>query len=155
MKVDALIQIKPPASKLWFDDNNSCDPGKLMNTIAPQISFRDVPPSEAVRARILERAARLVKFHPRILSCRVVVCAPHRHGSKDHLYNIRIDLKVPRREIVVNRDAARRRAHPDIYVAVRDAFDALDRRLEDTARRLRGDIKAHSKRAIQKATDQI
>jgi ribosome-associated translation inhibitor RaiA len=116
-----------------------------MNMISPQITFRDMPPSEAVSARIVERTAQLAKFHPRITSCRVVVRAPHRHSTKGRLYSIRIDLKVPRRDIVINRTPTPRQAHQDIYVAVRDAFDALDRRLEDTARRQRGDIKAHSK----------
>jgi ribosome-associated translation inhibitor RaiA len=43
---------------------------------------------------------------------------------------VRIDLKVPGKEIVVNRDH-----DEDIYVALRDAFDVARRQLEDHARR--------------------
>ncbi len=35
-------------------------------------------------------------------------------------------------------------SHEDVYVAVRDAFNAAARRLEDHARRMRGDVKTHT-----------
>lgn len=115
-----------------------------MNSLPLQITFRDMSPSDAVRARILERVSALGQLHSRILSCRVVVRAPHRRQRKGRLYSVRIDLKVPRREIVVNREPDANHSHEDIYVAIRDAFDALDRRLEDATRRRRGDVKTHA-----------
>jgi len=45
---------------------------------------------------------------------------------------------VPGSELVVNRDM-----HEDVYVALRDAFDAAKRQMEDYGRRQRGDIKTH------------
>lgn len=115
-----------------------------MTSLPLQITFRDMTPSDAVRARIAKRVEELAQFHPRIMSCRVVLRAPHRHQTKGRLYSVRIDLKVPRREIVINREPSVRHAHEDIYVAIRDAFDALVRRLEDTSRRRRGDVKTHA-----------
>jgi cold shock CspA family protein/ribosome-associated translation inhibitor RaiA len=111
--------------------------------VSLQITFRDMPPSPAVQARIRELADKLDHFHERIMSCRVVVRAPHRHHHKGRLYHVSIDLKVPGHEIAVNRDPPEHHAHEDIYVAVRDAFDALARRLEDVARERRGDVKMH------------
>ena len=35
-------------------------------------------------------------------------------------------------------------AHDDVYVAIRDAFDAAVRQVEDHARRMRGDTKTHT-----------
>ncbi len=69
--------------------------------------------------------------------------APNRHHRVGRLYHIRVDLKVPGEEIVVKRDPSEHHAHEDIYVAVRDCFDAVRRQLEDHVRRQRGDIKAH------------
>lgn len=115
-----------------------------MTTLPPQITFRDMDASDAVRARILKRVEQIEQFHPRIMSCRVTVRAPHRHQRKGRMFSIRIALKVPRREIVINRGAEADHAHEDVYVAIRDAFDALERRLEDIARRRRGDVKAHA-----------
>jgi ribosome-associated translation inhibitor RaiA/cold shock CspA family protein len=108
-----------------------------------QITFRDMPTSEAVEARVRDRAARLERFHPRITGCHVVVEAHHRHQRQGTLYHVSIHLVLPEGEIAVTRDPAEHHAHEDVLVAVRDAFDAADRRLEDRVRRLRGVVKHH------------
>ena len=107
-----------------------------------QITFRNIDASPAVEAKIRERARELEQFFDRIVSCRVVIEAPHRRRHGD-LYHIRVDLKVPGHEIVVKRDPPEHHAHEDIYVAIRDSFDAVRRQLEDHVRRQRGDVKAH------------
>lgn len=103
-----------------------------------QITAPDFPLSAAVEAEIREKAANLDLYYDRILRCRVVVEAPvghHRHGGP---YNVRLDLTVPGAELVVNRQDAE-----DLPVAIRDAFDAMRRRLEDYVRHQRGDVKVH------------
>lgn len=91
--------------------------------------------SEAVEERIRERTARLERLHDRMTSCNVVVQAPHRHQQKGKLYEVHIHVRVPGEEIVVNREGPHDHGHEDVYVAVRDAFAAMERRLEDFARR--------------------
>ena len=59
------------------------------------------------------------------------------------VYHVRVDLTVPGREIVVSRDPAENHAHEDVYVAIRDAFDATRRQLEDHVREIRADVKHH------------
>jgi len=108
-----------------------------------QITFRDFQPSPTLRARIEARSQKLVEFHERILHCRVIVRAPHHRSRKGRLYALSIELKVPGRAIAINRNPTADHAHEDPYVAVRDAFDAVERRLEDIARRQRGDTKTH------------
>lgn len=44
-----------------------------------QITFRNMAPSAAIEASIREKAAKLEVFYERIMSCRVIVEAPHRH----------------------------------------------------------------------------
>ncbi len=109
-----------------------------------QITFRHMDPSPAIEARIRERAEELDQFFDRITSCRVVVeCQNPRH-QQGNLFEVRIDLVVPGSEIVVGRDSGKNHAHEDAHVAVRDAFDAARRGLEDHARRWRGDVKLHA-----------
>lgn len=108
-----------------------------------QLTFRGMGPSEAVEARIRERAEELTRFYDRIMRCHVIVDAGHRHHHKGQLYHIRVNLAVPGGEIVVNRDPAEHHAHEDVYVAIRDAFDAARRQLEDHVRRTRGQDKTH------------
>ncbi len=103
-----------------------------------QITFRDVPHSDAIEAAIREKAEKLDRFYDRIMAVRAVVGTIQRHHHQGKLFNLRLDITVPGGEIVINRDRAE-----DIYVAIRDAFDAAKRKLEDYARRQRGEIKTH------------
>jgi ribosomal subunit interface protein len=101
-------------------------------------------PSAAVEANIREKAGKLEQFYDRIMSCRVVVEVPHGHQHQGRLYQVRIDLGVPDGELVVSHEHHHRdHAHEDVYVAIRDAFDAMKRQLEDYARKRRGKVKQH------------
>jgi len=111
---------------------------------AAQVSFDDLPVDEAVRDAALEHVAELERFSHRITGCHVVVAQPHRHHREGRLYSVRIDLVVPGGEIVVNRDQHLDHAHEDVFVALRDAFAADRRRLEDHVRRMRGEEKRHA-----------
>jgi ribosomal subunit interface protein len=106
-----------------------------------QISFRNMEPSPAIEERIRKKAAKLERFHDRIIGCSVVVEAPHRHQNKGKLYNVRVDVSVPGKDIVAGRAKPVDQAHEDVNVAIRDAFNAATRRLEDHARRRRGEVK--------------
>jgi ribosomal subunit interface protein len=104
-----------------------------------QVTFRDMPPSEAVETRIREKAQKLTRFYDRIMGCRVVIEMPQRHKHQGKLHSIRIDLTVPGAELVANHAQ-----HEDVYIAIRDAFTAILRQLEDYSRRQRGDVKTHA-----------
>lgn len=103
-----------------------------------QITIRGIDHSDALETHIRDKAAKLDEFFDRIMSCRVVVDVPHKHHQQGKQFTVRIDIGVPGSEIVVNRDHGE-----DVYVALRDAFDAAKRQLEDYARRIRGDVKTH------------
>jgi ribosome-associated translation inhibitor RaiA/cold shock CspA family protein len=108
-----------------------------------QITFRDIPPSEAVEARIRDRVIKLEEFHPRITACKVVVGTARRGHHKGKVYQVRIDLTLPGEELVINREHRYNPAHEDVHVAVRDAFNALERQIKGQARRMRGQVKLH------------
>ena len=108
-----------------------------------EIVFHNLDPSPAIEASIRERVKRLDRFYDRIMNCRVVVEASHKHHHKGNQYRVRIDLTVPGEELVVSRDPDERQIHEDVYVAIRDAFDAMRRQVEDFARRRRGQVKRH------------
>lgn len=108
-----------------------------------QIAFRGMPSSPAVESRIREKAAKLEQFHHRITACRVVVDAPHRRHAKGDLFMVRVELTIPGHDVLANKDSGMDHSHEDVYVAIRDAFDVATRRLEDAARRARGDVKHH------------
>ncbi len=108
-----------------------------------EVTFRGLDSSPAIEAKVHERAAKLEQFCDEIIGCRVMIEAPHRHHHKGNLYHVRIDLTLPGKEIVVTRDPKRHSAHEDPYIAIRDAFDGAQRRLEDYVRRRRQRVKHH------------
>jgi ribosomal subunit interface protein len=103
-----------------------------------QITYRGMSSSAAIEEAVRDRAAKLEQFHSHIMSCRVVIEQPGKHKRQGKEFVVHVDLKVPGGEIAVNRDHAE-----DVYVALRDAFDAARRKLEDFAREQRGDVKHH------------
>ena len=107
------------------------------------ITFRGMETSEAAEQQIRDRVAALGRVHSRITACKVVLEASHRRHQKGNIFHVAINITVPGREIVVNRDPGAAHAHEDAHVAIRDAFDAARRRLEDHTRVAGGAVKAH------------
>ena len=109
------------------------------------IDFHDMTPSEAVAARVRERVAKLEDHFSGIVGCRVGIEAPHHHHQRGNLYHVKVVVQLPGREVVVNRGPGNDPAHKDVYVAIRDAFDASERQLATRVDRMRGEVKAHVK----------
>jgi len=111
---------------------------------SPEIVFEGMDSSDAVRARVEKELAKLERFHERITSCRVVIEAPSHAKAKGGLYRVRVHLSTPDGgEIKAERHSDQNHAHEDVYVAIRDAFAAAKRQIQDRARRRRGDVKLH------------
>jgi ribosomal subunit interface protein len=110
-----------------------------------QISFRNMESSPAIEADIRDKVAKLEAFSDRVTSARVVVDVPHRQHRHGKLFHVRINLRVPGRELVVSREPSAHREYEDVYVAIRDAFDGARRQLEDYAREVRDDVKARER----------
>ena len=108
-----------------------------------QITFRHMDPSAALEGRIRELAARLERFSEHIMRCRVIVEPLPHHSHQGGLHEIHIDITLPDEEIAIRHAHPADHAHEDPYVALRDAFRAARRRLEDYERRHRLDVKTH------------
>ncbi len=108
-----------------------------------EIRFRNMSPSEALKTNIREKADKLEQLFDRIIACRVMVEAGHKHHKKGNLFHVRIDLTIPGHEIVVNKEPSQHHSNTDVYVAVRDAFDNVQHQLEHYVERGRGDVKRH------------
>ncbi|MBD3670040.1 MAG: HPF/RaiA family ribosome-associated protein [Gammaproteobacteria bacterium] len=108
-----------------------------------QITFRHMEPSEFVENNIRERCDKLEQYHDRIMSCQVTVEAPDKHKHKGGVYHISMDIKIVGGEIVINNKQNDNHAHEDVYVAIRDAFNAAQRRLEEKHRKTKQQVKNH------------
>ncbi|HEY6922750.1 MAG TPA: HPF/RaiA family ribosome-associated protein [Steroidobacteraceae bacterium] len=102
-----------------------------MSTLPLEITFRNIEPSEALAARIRSLAAKLGRFSARIIQFHVVVEAPHhRHHHHGGLFDFKIDIQLPGKEISIGHVHTRDPAHANAYVALRDAFRAARRQLQ-------------------------
>ena len=108
-----------------------------------QITFKGMEHSDAIDTWVRDRAAKLEKFSEPIIHCHVVIEAPDRHSQHGGLYRVRLDLTVPGDEVVVSHQGPEDQAHEDVYVALRDAFRAARRQLQDSIRKKRGKVKHH------------
>lgn len=108
-----------------------------------QITFHGLDHSDALEQWIREWADKLERVYDRIERGEVAVERPHEHQRTGGQFHVRVHLHVPGADVIVDRDPGQDEAHEDPYVAVRDAFHAARRQLEDHARRLRGDVKTH------------
>lgn len=108
-----------------------------------QITFRNMPHSDAIEAKVIEKSTKLERFYDRIMGCRVVVEETQRRHHQGNLYSVRIDITVPGKELAVNRQE-----NEDAYVAVRDAFGTAARLLEEHGRQQRGVVKTHAENPV-------
>lgn len=107
-----------------------------------QITFRDMEQSDAIEKAVREKAEKLNQF-AQIMSCRVVIQMINKHQHKGILYQVSVDMTVPGSEIVVSRDHGIDHSHEDVYVAIRDTFNAARRQLQDQHRISHQKVKAH------------
>lgn len=110
----------------------------------PHIVFEGIGPSDSISARVKAEIDKLERFFGRITACRVVISKPqkrHRHGD---LYAVLVHLTLPSgKDLHADRNPPEDHAHEDVYVAIRDAFNAARRQLQDEVRILRGKVKHH------------
>jgi ribosome-associated translation inhibitor RaiA len=109
-----------------------------------QITFRHLDHSAALESRIRALVSRLEKFDAHITHCHVIVASPPRHHRHGALYDFHIDIGLPDQVLAVRHARSGAAAHQDPFVALRDAFRAVRRKLEDYRRTRRGNIKSHS-----------
>lgn len=121
-------------------------------TIPVQITFRDMASTPALDELVHTWARKLEHVYDRIERCHVLIERPHQHHRQGQRVHVRITLAVPGPDVVVSRDHALDGAHEDTYVAVRDAFEAARRQLEDHVRRQRHDVKTHVEPAHGRVT---
>ncbi len=107
-----------------------------------QIAFRNLEASPAVEERARHLAHELERFSSSILRCRVTIACPHKHQARGRKFEVHVDIIVPDKQIEVSR--CHSADHEDVYIALRDAFDAAKRQLQEYERIRRRDVKAHS-----------
>jgi ribosomal subunit interface protein len=115
-----------------------------------QITIRDIPHhSAALEQEIQKKAEKLTQFYQCIERCHIVVDLPQKHKHQGKIFSVHIALNVPGKELLGHKE------NEDVYIAVRDAFNALKRQVTHYAHRRRGDVKSHRQKNLPSPTDDI
>lgn len=104
-----------------------------------QITLRDIPASPVLDALIRKKYDKLTMYYKPITSCHVVVEHTQKHKHQGKIYHVRIDVIVPGKQLVVTQ-----KNHENIYIALRESFNAVMRQLEEHARKRHGRVKTHN-----------
>lgn len=108
------------------------------------VVLKKVPQPAAVREQAMKAASVLERYHGRVTACRIAVTNPDARHKKGGLFDVHVVLQVPGgREIVINRRAEDQPEREHLNVALRKAFAQARRKLQDTVRTMRGDVKRH------------
>jgi ribosome-associated translation inhibitor RaiA len=103
-----------------------------------QIVFRGLEPLSAIESVARDKAHKLEQFCGDIMSCRVDIEQLDKHKHQGRPFAVRIHVTMPGHELSVDRVE-----HEDVHIALREAFDDMRRRIEDTVRLLQRKEKQH------------
>jgi ribosomal subunit interface protein len=106
-------------------------------TTALDVHFHGLEKSEAVENKIKEKVAKLKRHFDRMTACRVVLEAPHRNTAKAKAFSVKIEISVPSgKPIIIVHEREGAHAHEDLNLAIRDAFEAATRRVDEVGAKL-------------------
>lgn len=103
-----------------------------------QITFRDLPHSQAVETHLQEKVEKLQQFCHNIVACHVVLEFANKNQHRGNLYDTRIVLTVPGKDLV-----SKINENENMYVSIRTAFEDMTRQLESYVQQSHGETKNH------------
>jgi putative sigma-54 modulation protein len=103
-----------------------------------RLTFRNVAHSAALASHLELRVAKLDHLYARIISCHVVVeVHGHHQLGHDERYHFSINVGLPGHELLVNHAPTEQGALENAFKRADDAFDEVERQLEDRVTRER------------------
>lgn len=104
-----------------------------------QITLRDdLPHSAGVETHIKEKTLNLDHYCDNIISCHVVLELANKNHLTGNLFNTRITVTVPGKELNSNRND-----HENMFTSIKLAFDDMTRQLEEYNKQGKGRVKNH------------
>jgi len=113
-----------------------------------QIVFHNIEQSDAITEAVQKRVDKLRRYCSDIIGGRVVLDCPHNNHHKGKVYSVALELQTPNKPVMVTQEQHDNHAHEDLYVAIRDAFNAAERQLKSVD-------KKHRKAAMHKNPDAV
>jgi len=109
-----------------------------------EVTYRDVPHTEAIEALVQEKVAKLERVCDHISSCHIAIEKVHDRPRSGSPYRVRIDLTVPPgHELIADQNPSEGTQYEPLEAVIRDAFEAAERQLKELTQRQRQQVKTH------------
>jgi len=108
-----------------------------------KIIFDNLDHSQAVESKIREKCQKLERFYHHITDMQAIVSLEQKHHQKGNEYKVAITVNVPGKRLVVSKSPGDHKRHENLEPTINDAFNAMERQLENYARQQRGEVKHH------------
>ncbi|MDX1492032.1 MAG: HPF/RaiA family ribosome-associated protein [Pseudohongiellaceae bacterium] len=95
-----------------------------------QVVFHNIDQSDSLVDNVNKRIDKLQRYSNDIIGGRIVLDSPHNNHHKGKVYSVTVELHTSKKEIVVKQGQHDKPEHEDLYVAIRDAFNAAERQLK-------------------------
>ncbi|MDP1932754.1 MAG: HPF/RaiA family ribosome-associated protein [Gammaproteobacteria bacterium] len=102
-----------------------------------QVVFHNIDQSAALTENVNKRIQKLQRYSNDIIGGRVVLDSPHNNHHKGKVFSVTLEIHISGKEVIVKQGQHDKPAHEDIYVAVRDAFNAAERQLKANGKKPR------------------
>lgn len=106
-----------------------------------ETNYKDVKQSNEVSAYIKNRVNKLEQFSERIIKCRVLIEKVSQNNQP--MFNTRITLSIPQFELTTHNNVTE-----NMYKSIHNAFNRIQRQLEDHHHTMEGFVKHHDAPSI-------
>lgn len=104
-----------------------------------KLDLRNVVLPVSIERRIDRKVAKMDRLFDGIIGCHLTLSRPGAQPHKAGRFDVRLEITVPGKAIIVNRPQSE-----NLAVAIREAFDAGIRQVEEYARMRRNNVKHHA-----------
>jgi len=109
-----------------------------------EISYRDVPKTDALDTLVREKVGKLEQVCDHINSCRIAIEQAHKQPNSGSPYRVRIDMTVPPgHELAVVENPGEGTQYQPVETVIRNAFESARRQLIELTERQRNEVKSH------------
>ncbi|WP_034643347.1 HPF/RaiA family ribosome-associated protein [Desulfovibrio inopinatus] len=120
------------------------------------ISYRGMEKSAAIDELIHKKAAKLEQVCNQINSLRVALEVDHKRQRSTMSFRVRLDFTVPPgHELCVKRESTGQNANDDLYLLVRETFDAAKRKASKLNQKQGGRVKPHPEHEVQAVVSKL
>jgi cold shock CspA family protein/ribosome-associated translation inhibitor RaiA len=111
--------------------------------VPPEMAFRGIEPTEALKRRILDGIETLEGVYPNLISCRSMVADETPDQTSGKSYRVRLEIGIPNKTVVVDQRHPEPDERPSVDQTITEAFDVARKRLVKAKELQRGETKIH------------